>query len=64
MYESMHASESCPRQGAQAWPTSQVCQAHDQAEFCRQTHIDDAWRQEATRAVLHLGGEVCSYGQP
>ena len=52
----MHPSESCRSQGTPAWPTLQVCQAHDLASFCRQSHIDAAWRQEATHAVLHLTG--------
>ena len=54
---------SCPGQGADSRPVLQVCQAYDQAEFCRQSHADAAWRQEATRAVLHLGGGHRPCGQ-
>ena len=60
----MHPDESCRSQGAHALPALQVCQAHDLASFCRQSHTDAAWRQEETHAVLHLIGGCPPLGQP
>ncbi len=44
---------------------TQVCQAYDAAEFCRNVHESAAWRAAALRACILVGGAggqqgVCS----
>jgi hypothetical protein len=37
-------------------PLRQICEAYDTAEFCRNVHTCDTWKEAATRACITLGG--------